>query len=416
MKASNLLIAASLAANLGFAGYVVFKPSGARSYQNSGEDAEIYSKPTVVAKPTTDVAADTWEKVVSHDLPTYTANLYAAGLPERLVRAIINAEINERFKGREEALRGKREKRGFWEGENFYDDKTTLEMRLAQIDLRREKEALRKQLLGEPPQTGPDDNPIPKEKRDPLRQINEDYDTMISQIQREARGVNLPEDEEKLRYLRAEKEAELKALLTPAEYAEHQLRTSQTANQMRYDLSAFKPSEEEFRALHAMRSQFDQEFPNPQGDPGQDFWKRRSEAEKAMQAKIEQDLGAERYKDYLRSKDYDFRNLSGLTERLGLPPKAAAQVYDLRYSLSDQALAINDNKSLDGAARAAALKTLAAQTRAQIYAQLGQEAGDAYMKRSNYNQIDMLEKGQLVIYRPGGGREHRMMRTDPQKK
>lgn len=319
---------------------------------------------------------------------------------------LVNAEINDLFREREQAVRPPRPERNYWEYNNsYYNDPTTLEQRLSQIDLRREKAALRRELLGDTPPRDDDKNPIPVEKRELLRQINEDYNAMISQIQREGRGIPLPSDDEKLRYLRAEKEAELKALLSPEELIEHELRTSQTANSVRWNLAAFNPTEQEYRAVFSLQKEFDEQFPSQSGDRDSDYWKQRNEAQKALDARIEQQLGAERYRDYVRSKDHEYRNLATLAERLGLPQTAAAQAYDLRYTVSSDALKIVRDENLSPESKQEHINGLALKTRDDLARQLGAEAAEAYLKR-HADWLKSMERGQIIEFKSDGGRQY----------
>ncbi len=357
------------------------------------------------AQPSADAPPpDTWRRLHSANLATFVANLRASGLPDRQIRLLVNAEINDRFSEREEAARPARPARNFWEQNNtYYNDPTTLDQRLAQLDIRREKDALRRELLGDQPAVANDGNPIPSEKRDLVRQLNEDYNTMIGQIQRDSRGITLASDDEQLRYLRAERDAELKTLLTPEELREYEIRSSTTANNLRSELSAFDASEQEFRAVFTLRKQFDDQFANQPADPGPEYWKQRNEAQKQVDAQIAQHLGAERYRDYLRSKDHEYRNLATLTERVGLPQSTATQVYDLRYSVPASALQVVRSPDLTPEAKEEGLKTIAQKTREQLTAQLGAEAAEAYLKRHG-EWIKSLERGQVIEFRPDGSR------------
>lgn len=427
MNTPRLIIVTSLALNAVLLGIIVFRPrSSPLSQYNQSVDAANLSAPrTANAAPkaadresrsaTLPASAvlpspgappsETWARIQSHDLAVFAANLRAAGLPERQLRMLVNAEINDRFRAREEAVRPPRPPRNFWEeGNTHHNDPTTLEQRLAQLDLRREKAALRRELLGEAPHDPNDTHPIPREKRDLLREINEDYNTMISQIQRETRGVTLASDEEKLRYLRAEKDAELKAALSPAEYREYEIRSSPTAGRLRSELAAFGPDEQEFRTVFALRKQFDDQFANTPPNADAAYWKERRDAQAALDAQITQQLGPDRGLDYLRSKDHDFRSLAALTERLGLPRTAANQVYDLRYTVPTDALQIVRNPSLSPDVKQESLQVIAEQTRAQLTAQLGAEAAEAYLRRHG-QWIKALERGQVIEHKPDGTRQ-----------
>ena len=435
MTRSPLVLVASLFLNAALLGYISFRSSPSSQYISDGGRASASavsssasrsaasSSPTLARNTNGGSAvlpshnappSETWARIQSGDLAVFVANLRAAGIPERQLRLLVNAEINDRFRAREEAVRPPRPPRNFWDvGNSHYNDPTTLEQRLAQLDLRREKAALRLELLGESPRDANDTHPIPREKRDLLREINEDYNTMISQIQRETRGVSMASDEEKIRFLRAEKDAELKASLTPDEYREYELRSSATAGRLRSELVAFGPDEQEFRSVFALRKQFDDQFASTPPNADAAYWKERREAQKALDAQIAQQLGPERGADYMRAKDHDYRNLAALTERLGLPRATANQVYDLRYTVPSEALQIVRNPSLSPDVKQESLQVIAEQTRAQLTAQLGAEAADAYLRRHG-QWIKALERGQVIEHKTDGTRQtHSVPREQP---
>lgn len=397
-----LFLAISVAANAALIGYVALRPAAPTpAAQHIVTTAIASGSPRAAARGKLP-AANALASAISADLPTYTENLRKAGVPDRLVRAIINAEINDRFRDREDALRPKRKDHQYWENQHDYyeDDGITLDQRLARVDLRREKAALRKALLGAPPNTSgkPDSNPIPAEKREMAQQIAEDYGAMVEQVRKEAHGYMLPSDNEKIKYLEEERRRELAQVLSPEELREYDLRNSQTSHQMRWDLGAFSPTEEEFRAIHEFRSTLDRDFPHL-NNAGQEYWTQRREAEKAMNAQIKVVLGDERFKDYERSRDWEYRQLIQLTNRLQLEPTAASQLYDLRDNTGQTAKAILDSKDMDLATKREALKVLASQTQAQIVNKLGAEGGEAFMKTNN-EWLDQLNKGR-VRYKTG---------------
>ena len=399
MKALPVLLVASLLANAAFVTVTVRHSSSASSSPTSAVSAS--SRPTAgtaSASPTGLPSAETLAKFDNTDLPAYIVALRTAGLPPHLVRALVNAELNERFKAREEALKTKRKPANYWEPDDYYENnQDTLENRLARIDLRREKDDLRKRLLGEDPPRADDTNPIPVAKRESIRRISEDYDAMIQQINMESRDNPLTSDREKLTFLRAEKEKEIRALLTPEEYAAHELRTSDTSRQLRWQLGAFKPSEEEFLRIHALMRADPELSRNPDNSYGEEDWQRRRDAEKKLRENLRAELGPERYKDYERAKDYSYQQLTQLNRRLNLPAAVINEIYDQKTTVPEAAIAIAKDPSRDLAAKRAAITQLVADTRLKVTDSLGAEAGEAYLKRGNIHWLTNLEKGHISV-------------------
>lgn len=340
-----------------------------------------------------------WGKLYSADLATFAANLRAAGLSERLVRALITAQIDEQFRDRETALNADRPKPKFWQTDNYREP---LQARLARLDLRREKAKLRTQILGVDESVIDSSgsalgDALPPAKREMVRMISEDYEAMISDV-RNTGGPLLPSEIEKRKYLEAERRRELAELLSPAELADYELRTSDTVRQLKYQLREFNATEAEFRAIAALQQAFDQ----TRGDDGSarygsDGWKQQQEARAALDEKIKAALGADRFTEYARARDNEFQQISRLAQRAELPPTAAVQAYGLRETASKESNRIFDDKDLSVDDKHAALKTLAVNTRSQLLSTLGPEAGTAYLK-SAANWIDAIERGSSYSY------------------
>lgn len=413
MKARTVLLPASIAANALLLAAVVFQPSipGLRRLGTSPAPAALpeFTAPTRTASPSADVPAGVWPAIESTDLAVFTANLRAVGLPDRLVRILINAEINERYRAREAALRPPRPQREFWETRSNHEGQpATLEARLELLDIRREKNALRRELLGDSVAAA-DSNPIPRATRELVRQIGEDYSAMIQQIRADARDFLLPADEEKIRYLESERAQELAELLTPDQLREHELRSDQVANNLRSNLSAFRPDEAEFRLIYELQKELDTAFPNNRQNPPSDFWDQRRAAQNEMNEQLKAALGDERHREYLRSQDHHYRNLTQLAARFDLPAETPARIYDQRDASTARALDIFRNADLSAADKRAAFARLAAESREQLTARLGAEAAEAYLARTQNNWITQLEEGRVTEQLPNNSsRSHRL--------
>jgi hypothetical protein len=66
------------------------------------------------------------------------------------------------------------------------------------------------------------------------------------------------------------------------------------------------------------------------GRPGIDQREAIKKAEAENEAQIKQLLSPERYEDYLRSKDHDFRTFHQIAERLLLSPENAIAAYEVK--------------------------------------------------------------------------------------
>jgi hypothetical protein len=224
-------------------------------------------------------------------------------------------------------------------------------------------------------------------------------------VQQEMNGFTLPSDTEKIRFLQEEQRRDLAAILTPAELADYELRMSKTANQLRWKMTRFDGTEEEYRKVFNLQKAFDDtQQTDAYGNPvnqGPDDWKKRQEAEKILNAQIKEALGADRYAEYARSQNHEYNQLQAAAKRLALPPETAATVFNLRTDVAAQSKAIADNENLAPDQKKQALADLAAKTRAQVVSSLGEEAAGVYMKGS-MNWLNSVEKGQFVTFSEDG--------------
>ena len=208
----------------------------------------------------------------------------------------------------------------------------------------------------------------------------------------------LASDKQKLEFLRAEKEKELRELLTPEEFEAHQLRSSRIAQSLRWELAGFKPSEDEFILIHKLRESDPELSRNADNSYTSADWDRRRAAEKKMNEMLRQQMGEERYQDYARAKNYDYRQLTQLASRFQLPKAEVNEIYDQRKTVPEAALAVAKDPKLSRAEKETAIKAMAEKARQNVYSKLGQEAGEAYLKsNSGTNWLQQLEKGTIMI-------------------
>ena len=120
--------------------------------------------------------------------------------------------------------------------------------------------------------------------------------------------------------LNKQKDAELAKILTPYELEEYKVRQSNTAQQMRWSLQAFEPSDQEFRALFkvedAWTSVRGQNYmgPDPDDPVEQKKWR---DAQQLKDDQVKQTLGEERFKEYSRAKNYEYQQLYRLAQNSG---------------------------------------------------------------------------------------------------
>src|SRR6266850_2020823 len=132
------------------------------------------------------------------------------------------------------------------------------------------------------------------EKQDQIKALQSKFDDLEQEIYARSKGMLLDEDQEQLRRIAKDREAELAQVLSPEQLEEYQLRNSSTANSMRAQMAGFEASEEEFRKIFRVQKVFDSEFNQAFDltDDGQSDTKGRAQqaAQDALNAEVKQTL------------------------------------------------------------------------------------------------------------------------------
>ena len=339
--------------------------------------------------------AQSWSELQSGDLKTLPERLRAAGFPPSMIRAIVAAQVNEQFSARRKELLGNQAEQPFWKNQRsgMMDPKIMTALR----DLGKEQMALMKSLLGENAPGNDEINAwqrrqfgnLAPEKLTQLQSINTDYSELQQEIMQKANGVMLPEDREKLAYLEKEKLADIAKTLSPQEFEEFQLRSSNTANQLRGQLGSFNTTEAEFRALYKAAAAIDEKYgtagPFGPRNPG-DYQNRQAD----MLAQAKAVLTPERFADYKLATDPQSRQVSSLVARLELPPATTQQVVSLQQDFQNRQRALMTNRALTPADRTAQQAALLQEATAKLSATLTPRGLEAY-KQNGGQWLDMLK-------------------------
>jgi hypothetical protein len=325
----------------------------------------------------------TWPMIETSDFKKYIANLRAIECPEQTIQDIIIAEVNKLYAAREAALKLRPEQMKPWEtvftGRNFYQKQKQFN------ELVREKRALLKELLGidmpiEMSSLYSNHNPepyqdayrkLPEAKRDLVRAIQEDYWDKADALQQRTKGYWEPEDLAEQRKIRAERKEALAKVLTADEWLDFELATSSTANSLRSQLSAFNASEQEFREIFKLHQRFDEE--SSSADPGGSGTREaRARMRNQMEEQVKSMLGEQRYAEYQRSQDWNFRNLSRVAQQNGLQPDTAIKAYDVQRLALDEASRVRSDATLTAEQRNETLKAMQEEVNKTLTGLLGQ--------------------------------------------
>jgi hypothetical protein len=356
--------------------------------------------------PATAIAEDQlWAALRSSDIPTLIRRLRDAGFPPVMARAIVTAAIDAEFAPRFDALLVPAEAAPYWKpdpldghawntsglGDNYnqlYRDRTKrLREVLADDFFAHAPTAEERRAMGD----------LPAAKLETIRRINDDYSAINSQVSAAMLGITLPEDREKLALLEREKRADLAAALTPAELAEYDRHAAPTLSQLSPTLTLMNATEEEFNTIFRLRFAVDEQLKT--AVPSGDIDAARTAANLQFDRDLRAALGDQRYADYARAGDREFRQLTQLAQREDIPIDTSVRAFSLRDSVAQESNRIVGDDTLTSDQKRAALQSLAQGTRAQIQTLLGPTTGTAYIQVVN-RWLNTVEQGSAVTFGP----------------
>jgi hypothetical protein len=323
-----------------------------------------------------------WAQLESEDYPTYIANLRSVGCPEETIRDIVLAEINKLYSKKFGERSASDRKVTYWESPR----RAPADTRDWQRKLTEEKNAVIKELLGidqlaenrKTEQSLNQSDPrlafLPEAKRAELQALEDRYVQLERDLYRNCKGVTTPGDRNALEGLHQQKANELKALMTPEEMTEYDIRNSPSAQRLRWDLDSFQPSEAEFRAIYQAQAAENSSAAQEQGN----------NADKQSQDQLKAALGDDRYAEYQRCKDPNYQSLLRIGERFDLSRAVASEVYDLRAGVEAQRWQVQTNAQLSIEQRQAWLQALRDQTSAAVASLMGEKGFTAYLEHGGW--------------------------------
>jgi hypothetical protein len=413
-----LIVSAFLNAGL-LAALVVTRRPAEPAAKPSTEPARTPTR--TVTKPATPAAAQDptllvkpldWTAIESEDYRQYIANMRAAKVPEETIRDIIIADVNKLYAQKIAALRPSPADFKFWKTYDREAREAERQRRQKERELLAEKRALIKELLGVDletelaRQTGEVDRDafrygfLSPEKQEQLRALRDKYREQERALF--AEGGFSPENRAKLMALRAQQEAEMASILTPAEFEEYQLRNSWTARNMRENLVAFQPTEQEFREIFKLQKAFDDQFGLWRGGGDDAFRQAREQAQQALEEQLRAILGEQRYQEYQLAQDPRYRDIYDFAQNNNLAADTARKIYEVRMAAEAERQRIQNDNSIPPDQRQAQLALIANQAKQALGTLLGPDTLNAYVQ-SDGRWLTRLESGSSGRSGFGGG-------------
>jgi len=341
-----------------------------------------------------------WNAIESTNYRTYIANLRAIDCPAETIRDIILTDVAKLYGRRRAAIRAQAQPYKFWQTGDAWDSGPAMTPVIRQQlqELEKEQRDLVKELLGVDLQTelakywDADDEQermygfLPQDKRQKVMDLQSKYDELEREVYANSKGVMLDEDQEKLKRIQKQKEAELAATLSPEEFEEYELRNSPTATSLRTQMTGFAPTEEEFRKIFRLQKTFDNEF-NQAFDSTDDSQmevksRAQQDAQDALNAEIKKTLGDQRYNEWVRAQDGDYKALLQVAERFELPKETAGKIYDMKQDAEQQKQKVDANANLTEEQRNKALAAIVRETEKSVAAAMGDKVFKAYQKNN----------------------------------
>lgn len=398
MSARNLLIASiGLNAILGVSAvYLVTRPQTVAPTVEAAPVKVVEKKVvTTQVETNTVVKRINWQVVESADYKKYIANLRSIGCPEETIQDIIKADVEKLYASRRKEITKPASEFKYWETGmqslmgNAADPETLNKLQA----LAQEKRALLKELLGIDVEDKPDlmaaFNPferlmgfLPDAKQTKVLELMQQMQAKMMKTM----GGGAPDAQDRKNMLQVQKDMDkaIAGILDPQEYEQYQLRLSQTSMMMRMELDGFTPNEQEFKDIFKARKAFDDEYgPYGQMDQSKEGREKYQAAQKELNEQLKNTLGPERYADYEREKDWQYKTVSKFVQRQNLPKEAAVKVWDAKKAAETEAGKIRNNSNLNQDQKNAALSAIQEATQQNLQQTMGAEAFQKYSADNN---------------------------------
>ena len=340
-----------------------------------------------------------WSQIASEDLNIYRDNLLAIGCPKITMREIIRAVINQRFGVRRRSILASFQNR-YWDMvlhrelvRRQWLPRTEWGQALESLKAERlqlitdvlgryaliteaERQTRRAELEQRRSWLSP-------EKRGQLIELEAQHQQQLvdwaETLGSRLNGMPTQEDEDRLLKWQQDFDEAEKKLLTPDELAELQLRESDVAD-WAGNLPGFKPTEDEWRSLTGLRSQYE-EAQRQLASPGltdEERTARQNEVLANFDNAVKEALSPDQLAQYQLANNEQYQALYNVTQRYGLPDSTAAESLGVQQTAQTQATQVRANTNLSPEARQAALSAIQQETEQTLSQILGVKVLSTY--------------------------------------
>lgn len=316
-----------------------------------------------------------WSEVESPDFAVYIKNLRNIGTPEKTIRDIIIAEVNELYAERLARELNLPEQK-WWLPD---PDMDALQAGMDQVHaLEMEKEQLLTQLLGPGWESnrlagtadairfdGPVLSQLPIETKAAVERMEANARQARNALEARAREENRQVTADELARLRQDTRRELATVLNSQQLEEYLLRYSNTADQLRDQLRGFGASADEFRRIFRVRDNFDQQIAAIAGVDDASVARRAELARERDQA-VRREIGEERFAFYQLTQSPLFRQAQEDAEQRGAPPEKVLPILRVRQAVAQEIARIQADPAISEDQRRVALAAIQQQQQNSI--------------------------------------------------
>ena len=353
------------------------------------EDVRVVTNLTRVELTETNEAAPFhWRQVEVEDLKRFVVNLRAIGCPPESVRAIIESELWARFLPRRRLLLDPFHQR-YWElaatGPNIEKAFESIGQSLAK--LKEETIDRLDEIAGQPvpkPQrqfSYQQVEHLPESKQRALEDLEQRHNEALGKVRPEQGGKMTLELQAKRDKLLAQRSEAIRALMTPEEYAEYEIRRSSHAS-VAQRARGFEATPDEMRGITSIYQQFEgADARVDRKDPNAAMKEERAaETKRQREAALKESLSPERYTQFQEGLDGSFQEVYRITERYELPRETASAAASLLKTHTEALRRLREAELQDKQALAQRELVVQAETRAALLRVLGERALDTYEK------------------------------------
>jgi hypothetical protein len=320
-----------------------------------------------------------WSEIESTNYPVFIRNLRLIGCPERTIRDIIVADVDDLYvqRIRNEVVIPEQE---WWKAD---PNQGPLAVVGSQIQLLNEERIrMLDQLLGSSWRSntvadvatlsselirldGPVLSKLSPHTKASLLQIEESSRQAREDYLAQMTAAGKTPDPVALARMRQQVRNDLATLLTPDQLEEYLLRYSNNADGLRQELRGFGADADEFRRIFRARDGYDLQLtaldPN---DPASS--KRKSELERMRDHAVEQVIGQDRFKLYRLTQEPSFIEARQSAVENGIAPEKVLPMVEINKAAEQELARIQLDATLSAEEQEAAIKVVLDQKRASI--------------------------------------------------